>query len=87
MLLGGHRLLLGLSYRLAVARLADHCPFLMLDEPTDGLDAANREALLGKIGQHELARQILLVTHEAKDEVPGHRVKVARRDKETVVEE
>jgi exonuclease SbcC len=84
---GGHRLLLGLAYRLAVAGLADHCPFLMLDEPTDGLDAVNREALLARIGKHDLARQILLVTHEARDAVPGHRVKVARRDKETVVEE
>lgn len=59
----------------------------MLDEPTDGLDAVNRESLLARIGKHDLARQILLVTHEASDAVPGHRVKVARRDKETVVEE
>jgi hypothetical protein len=29
---GGHRLLLGLAFRLAVARLVDRCPFLMLSE-------------------------------------------------------
>lgn len=84
---GGHRLLLGLSYRLAVARLVEQCPLLMLDEPTDGLDPAHRDALLHRIGKQDSARQILLVTHQAQSEVPGNRVRLARRGKETVVVE
>ena len=68
---GGHRLLLGLAYRLAVARLIDRAPVLMLDEPTYGLDAAHRDALLDRLGNQELARQVLLVTHHARSELPG----------------
>src|SRR5262249_5852817 len=82
---GGHRLLLGLAFRLAVARLVEHCRFLMLDEPTYGLDVAHREALLNRIAGLDVARQILLVTHQAMGEVPGHRIRVHRQDKETVV--
>ena len=84
---GGHRLLLGLAFRLAVARLVDPCPFLLLDEPTDGLDAAHREALLARIGSPDLAKQILLVTHQANENTAGYRVQVVRQDKETVVKE
>ena len=84
---GGHLLLLGLAYRLAVARLVENCPFLMLDEPTYGLDLAHRDALLNRIGSQNVARQILLVTHHAQATTSGHRVKVARQDKETVVVE
>jgi len=84
---GGHRLLLGLAFRLAVARLAQHCPFLMLDEPTYGLDAAHREALLERIAGQDVSRQILLVTHQAMGDVAGHRLRVERRDRETVVAE
>jgi len=84
---GGHRLLLGLSFRLAVARLVDYCPFLMLDEPTYGLDVAHREALLNRIAKQDVSRQILLVTHQAMGDVPGHRIKVHRKDRETVVAE
>jgi exonuclease SbcC len=82
---GGHRLLLGLAYRLAVARLVDQCPVLMLDEPTYGLDASHREALLDRLGNPELARQVLLVTHHARPDLPGHRIEMARQDQETVV--
>ena len=84
---GGHRLLLGLAYRLAVARLVEHCPFLMLDEPTYGLDTPHRDALLNRIGMQDVARQILVVTHQAQPEIPGHRVRVERQEKETVVVE
>lgn len=82
---GGHRLLLGLAYRLAVARLAAECPLLMLDEPTYGLDADHRETLLHRLGDAELARQVLLVTHHAGSELAGHRVRMARQDHETVI--
>jgi len=83
---GGHRLLLGLAYRLAVARLVDSCPFLMLDEPTDGLDTGHREALLDRLGDKELARQVLLVTHHAPPGAPGHHIRMAWVDNETVVQ-
>ncbi len=82
---GGHRLLLGLSFRLAVARLVEQCPFLMLDEPTYGLDKAHREALLRRIGSQDVSRQILLVTHQAAPEVPGHRIQVSRQDREAII--
>ncbi|MCI0641877.1 MAG: AAA family ATPase [Gemmataceae bacterium] len=84
---GGHRLLLGLAFRLAVARLVAHCPFLMLDEPTYGLDAAHRAALMTRIAAQDVSRQILLVTHHAKEDVTGHRIEVRRQDKETVIAE
>ena len=83
---GGHRLLLGLAYRLAVARLAAECPLVMLDEPTYGLDTDHRETLLDRLGDAELARQVLLVTHHAGTGLAGHRVKMARKENETVVE-
>src|SRR5262249_23085430 len=82
---GGQRLLLGMAFRLAVARLVEHTPFLMLDEPTYGLDTAHREALLSRIGNQELAKQVLLVTHQAKANISGHRIQVERKERETVV--
>ena len=84
---GGHRLLLGLAFRLAVARLVEYCPFLLLDEPTYGLDAAHREALLNRIADQTVSKQILLVTHQAMGDVAGNRIQVARQGKETVVVE
>jgi DNA repair exonuclease SbcCD ATPase subunit len=83
---GGHRLLLGLSYRLAIARLVEQCPVLLLDEPTYGLDQVHREHLLDRLGDKELAKQILLVSHHAKPGQTGNRVKLARKEQETVVE-
>ena len=80
---GGHRLLLGLAYRLAVARLADQCPVLLLDEPTYGLDTGHRESLLDRLGDNELAKQVLLVTHHAPPGFAGHSVKLERAESET----
>ncbi len=82
---GGTRLLLGLAFRLAVARLVGTVTFLLLDEPTDGLDAGHRAALMERIGGPDLASQILLITHHASD-LPGQRLKVARRDRESIVD-
>jgi ABC-type transport system involved in cytochrome bd biosynthesis fused ATPase/permease subunit len=59
----------------------------MLDEPTYGLDELSRDALLQRIGTQDFAKQILLVTHQSLGDIPGHRVKVARKDKESVVVE
>jgi exonuclease SbcC len=82
---GGHRLLLGLCFRLAVARLVENCPFILLDEPTYGLDIAHRKALLERIADPGIARQILLVTHHARDNAGVHRIQLERGDKESVV--
>jgi DNA repair exonuclease SbcCD ATPase subunit len=79
---GGHRLLLGLSFRLAVARLLESCPFILLDEPTYGLDLAHREALLDRIADPNIARQILLVTHHARTDAALHRIRLDRSEKE-----
>lgn len=83
---GGHRLLLGLAYRLAIACLVEQCPVLLLDEPTYGLDQVHREHLLDRLGDKELAKQILLVSHHAKPGQTGNRVRLARKEQETVVE-
>jgi len=57
----------------------------MLDEPTYGLDSAHRQALLNRIANLDVSRQILLVTHQAMGDVLGHRIQVFRKDRETVV--
>lgn len=83
---GGHRLLLGLAFRLAVVRRVGSLPFVLLDEPTYGLDVANREQLLNRIAGLGVADQFLLITHQAMGEVQGRRIRVVRKGKETVVE-
>ncbi|MBX2801538.1 MAG: AAA family ATPase [Myxococcales bacterium] len=60
---GGHRLLLGLATRLALAEHLGPVPFVLLDEPTYGLDAARRAALLKRISSLRVAEQLLLITH------------------------
>ncbi len=61
---GGHRLLLGLAMKLAVSRLVGRVPFVMLDEPTYGLDGAHRTQLLERIAGLDVADQIVLITHD-----------------------
>jgi ABC-type transport system involved in cytochrome bd biosynthesis fused ATPase/permease subunit len=70
-----------------VARLVENCPFLLLDEPTYGLDTLHREALLNRIADQTVSKQILLVTHQTMGDVPGHRTRVERQGRETVVVE
>jgi ABC-type transport system involved in cytochrome bd biosynthesis fused ATPase/permease subunit len=70
-----------------VARLVEHCPFLLLDEPTYGLDTLHREALLNRIAEQTVSKQILLVTHQAMGDVSGHRIQVERKGRETVAVE
>jgi DNA repair exonuclease SbcCD ATPase subunit len=85
---GGHKLLLGLAFRLALARLVGHGSFLLLDEPTYGLDEARRETLLRKIRDAGVVRQILLVTHHplAHGEGDGaRRIRVRREGDASVV--
>lgn len=70
---GGHRALLGLAFKLAVSRLVGACPFVLLDEPTDGLDAGHRAALIGRILELDLTRQMILITHHEVDASVGAR--------------
>jgi DNA repair exonuclease SbcCD ATPase subunit len=83
---GGQRLLLGLAFRLALVRQVGGLPFVLLDEPTYGLDVANRERLLERIAGLGVADQFLLITHQAMGEVSGRRIRLARQGKESVVE-
>jgi ATP-binding cassette, subfamily C, bacterial CydC len=71
----GVRLSGGEARRIAVARaLLKDAPILLLDEPTEGLDAPAERALLQAVGTLMTGRSVLLVTHrpwglEAMDEV------------------
>lgn len=71
---GGHRLLLGLAFRLALLERLGPFPFMLLDEPTYGLDERHRHALLGRIAGLSLCEQILVVTHQSMGEVPAQRI-------------
>ncbi|MEZ4370347.1 MAG: AAA family ATPase [Polyangiaceae bacterium] len=81
---GGHRLLLGLALRLALAKHVGGCPFLLLDEPTYGLDAARRDALLDRL---ETAlggtTQLLLITHHDVSTRSAFRIRVERKGKQS----
>jgi len=71
----GVRLSGGEARRIAVARaLLKDAPILLLDEPTEGLDAPAERALLQAVGRLMAGRSVLLVTHrpwglEAMDEI------------------
>lgn len=81
---GGHKLLLGLAFKLAVARMVGPCPFLLLDEPTYGLDAARRASLLDRVADLGLTQQMLLITHQEIGNVPGRRIEVIRKGNTSV---
>lgn len=62
---GGRRLSGGERRRLAMARaLLRNSPVLVLDEPTAGLDAASRDALLGPLRALVEGRTTLVITHD-----------------------
>lgn len=74
---GGQRVLLGLSFKLALAQMVGHCPFLLLDEPTDGLDIENRQQFVSRLGSLNVTQQMLVITHESASEA-GQRIKIDR---------
>ena len=84
---GGHRLLLGLAFKLALARLVGKVPFVLLDEPTYGLDDRHRATLLERVAGLGVADQILLVTHETMGRAAGRRIRVTREGAESRVAE
>jgi exonuclease SbcC len=79
---GGHRLLLGLAFRLALVERLGPFPFVLLDEPTYGLDERNRAALLERIQSLKLSPQIVLITHQPMGDVAGLRIAIERPDHE-----
>lgn len=61
----GHRLSGGQRRRLAIARaLLRDAPVLVLDEPTTGLDADARDAVLGPLRRLTNRRTTIVVTHD-----------------------
>jgi len=78
---GGHRLLLGLATRLALAEQLGPVPFILLDEPTYGLDKDRRAALLSRISDLDVAKQLLLITHHDATGSGGNRQQVVREGK------
>ena len=78
---GGHRLLLGLAARLALAEQLGPVPFVLLDEPTYGLDKDRRAALLSRISDLDVAKQLLLITHHDASDAGGTRQQVIRDGK------
>lgn len=67
---GGQKVMLALSFRLAVSSLfASQVGMMILDEPTDGLDADNRRLaaeVFGRLGGIARSRgyQIVVITHD-----------------------
>ncbi len=60
----GVRLSGGQGRRIAVARaLLKQSPILLLDEPTEGLDAATERDLMQALDQLMVGRTVLLITH------------------------
>ncbi|MGM0594917.1 MAG: amino acid ABC transporter ATP-binding/permease protein, partial [Pseudomonadota bacterium] len=65
----------GQARRVAIARaLLKDAPILLLDEPTEGLDAATEQAMMQAIDRLMQGRTVLLITHrlvglEAMDEI------------------
>ncbi|MCP4111937.1 MAG: AAA family ATPase [Desulfobacteraceae bacterium] len=78
---GGHKLLLGLAFKMAVAGMVGPCPFALLDEPTYGLDESHRGNLLKRIADLGITGQMLLITHHEIGEVPGRHIRIIRKGK------
>ncbi|MHA1518795.1 MAG: AAA family ATPase [Promethearchaeota archaeon] len=66
---GGHKLLLGLAYKLALGELIGTPPFILIDEPTEFMDVGNRQNLLTNINKLSLNSQILLITHQDVEKI------------------
>ncbi len=61
---GGHRVLLGLAFKLALAEWMGNVPCLLLDEPTDGLDSNHLGTMLDALGDCPATQQVIMITHE-----------------------
>jgi exonuclease SbcC len=83
---GGHKVLLGLSFKLAVARRVGAVPFVLLDEPTYGLDEHRRSALLGRVAALDAETQMLFITHHDVGDVSGHHIRIVKKGKKSMQE-
>ena len=64
----GRRLSAGQARRLTIARaLLKVAPFLILDEPTEGLDDATAEAMMESVTAHAKQRGVLIISHRKRD--------------------
>jgi exonuclease SbcC len=66
---GGHKLILGLSYKKALGDLIGSSPFILIDEPTEFMDSNNRLNLLSNIKSISKNSQILLITHQDVEKI------------------
>ena len=66
---GGHKLILGLAYKLALGELIGSPSFLLVDEPTEFMDSQNRINLLSNLETISKNAQILLITHQDVDKI------------------
>ncbi|MHA1682414.1 MAG: AAA family ATPase [Promethearchaeota archaeon] len=70
---GGHKLILGLAYKFAIGELISTPPFILIDEPTEFMDDANRIRLLSNLNAISSNSQVLLVTHHDVDKITSHK--------------
>lgn len=64
----GTRVSGGEARRIAIARaLLCDAPIVILDEPTEGLDAATADALLRALRKETAGRSVILITHRQRD--------------------
>ena len=66
---GGHKLMLGLSYKFSLGKIIGDAPFLLIDEPTEFMDVNNRVHLLSKLPSVIEGTQILLITHQDVEKI------------------
>ncbi len=66
---GGHKLLLGLSYKFSLSELINVSSFLLIDEPTEFIDINNRKNLLSNISSMAENTQVILITHQDVDKI------------------
>ncbi len=76
---GGHKLILGLAYKIAIGSIVGRPPFLLIDEPTEFMDTQNRQNLLANLQNVAKATQLFLITHQDVDKINGaKKVLIAR---------
>ncbi|MFZ4285136.1 amino acid ABC transporter ATP-binding/permease protein [Variovorax sp. HJSM1_2] len=77
---GGHGLSVGQARRLALARLLLRAaPLWLLDEPTEGLDAATAHDVLQRMQVLSHGHSVLLVTHTRREAMYADRLLVLER--------
>jgi ABC-type transport system involved in cytochrome bd biosynthesis fused ATPase/permease subunit len=60
--------------------------FVLLDEPTYGLDEHRRTALLGRVAALDSSKQMVLITHHDVGDVAGHHIRIVKKGKSSMQE-